>query len=74
MGFRAVYGQITKIIKIIKNVEKWQVKTWPWGPLKGRPGESPWDPRVGSHGIAGRRVAADALALPAPYLTFTLPF
>ena len=35
MGFRAVYGQIIKIIKNIKNVEKWQIKTGPWGPLKG---------------------------------------
>ena len=45
MGFRAVYGQIIKITKIIKNAEKWQVKTWPWGPFKGRPpafeGEEP---------------------------------
>ena len=36
MGFRPVYGQIIKIAEIIKNVEKWQIKTWPWGPLKGR--------------------------------------
>ena len=27
MGFRAVYGQIIRIIKIITNVEKLQIKT-----------------------------------------------